>query len=66
MFNFEINFLVCNLDTRMTVQALFFLENSSYNVVNGIKSHWTALHQVSYRAPYLVPCCILCTSMTSC
>ena len=32
----------------------------------GIKSDWTALRQVSYRAPYLVPCCFLCTSLTSC
>ena len=24
--------------------------------MNGIKSDWTALRQVSYRAPYLVPC----------
>ena len=31
----------------------------------GIKSDWTALRHVSDRAPYLVPCCFLCTSMFS-
>ena len=32
----------------------------------GITSDWTALRKVSYRAPYLVPCCFHCTSLTSC
>ena len=35
-------------------------------VVNGVKSDWAPLCQVSRRAPFLVPCCFLCTSMTSC
>ena len=35
-------------------------------VVNGVKSNWAPLSQVSHRAPFLVPCCFLCTLMTSC
>ena len=35
-------------------------------VVNGVKSDWAPLCQASHRAPFLVPCCFPCTSMTSC
>ena len=35
-------------------------------VVNGVKSDWAPVVSIVLRAPFLVPCCFLCTLMTSC